>query len=45
MKMLEDNKKKFKLLLSLAYRKEREFDGKLHREASNIFRKFISYPG
>lgn len=41
-KMCEDNKKKLKLLLSLGYRKEREFTGKLHIDASNEFRMFIS---
>lgn len=35
-------KKKLKLLLSLGYRKEREFNGELHIDASHEFRMFIS---
>lgn len=32
-------------LLSLEYRKEKEFDSKLYTEASNVFGIFISYVG
>lgn len=36
---------KMRLLSSLEYRKEREFDDKFYTEASNVFGIFISYAG